>query len=361
MPLDHYVTLGRSGLRVSPFCLGTMTFGEDNGWGSPVKDSEAILHRYAEAGGNFVDTANIYTRGHSEKILGDVWKREPALRHRMVLATKFYGNLFPGDPNAGGAGRKGLVRQLDESLRRLQTDYIDLYWCHVWDQLTPIEETLRTLDDQVRAGKIRYLGFSDTPGWKLAEAQTLAAFKGYAPITAFQIEYSLLERSVEHEMIPAARALGIGVTPWSPLKGGALTGKYTRENHGKVAAKRGGWVLSNANERTYAVIDVLAQIARELDTTVARVALAWVQGRPGVTSSILGARTLEQLDDNLRALEVQLTPAQQKRLDDATAPAPWALGRFLAPPYSFGYGGTTVEGIASPATPMSPKNDSERY
>jgi aryl-alcohol dehydrogenase-like predicted oxidoreductase len=361
MPLNHYVTLGRSGLRVSPFALGTMTFGEDQPWGTSPRDAEAIFRRYADAGGNFVDTANVYMRGHSEKILGDVFGREPALRHRTVLATKFYGNLFPGDPNGGGAGRKALVRQLEESLRRLRTDYVDLYWCHMWDQFTPIEETLRTLDDQVRAGKIRYLGLSDTPGWKLAEAQALSLARGFTPLVGYQIEYSLLERTVENEMIPAARALGIGVTPWSPLKGGALTGKYNRDNHGKAKAGRGDWVLQNANERTYGVVDILQRIAREVDSTPTRVALAWVQGRPGVTSTIIGARTQEQLDENLKALEVKLSPEQQKQLDQATMPPPWALGRFLAPPYSFGYGGTTVEGITSPPTPGQPKSDAERY
>jgi aryl-alcohol dehydrogenase-like predicted oxidoreductase len=361
MPLNHYVSLGRSGLRVSPFSLGAMTFGEENGWGSSVKDSEAILHRYAEQGGNFVDTANVYTQGHSEKILGDVFKRDPGFRAKLVLATKFYGNLFSGDPNAGGAGRKGLVRQLEESLRRLQTDHIDLYWLHVWDQFTPIEETLRTLDDQVKAGKIRYVGFSDTPAWKLTQAQMLSTFHNYTPLAALQIEYSLLERTCEHELIPACRELGLGVTPWSPLRGGALTGKYTRENHGKVQAGRGGWVLSAANERTYAIVDVLVKIAKDIDSTPARVALSWVQNRPGVTSTIIGARTLEQLDDNLRALEVKLTAEQQKQLDDATTPAPWVLSRFLAPPHSFGYGGTTVDGITNPPSALAPKPGVERY
>jgi aryl-alcohol dehydrogenase-like predicted oxidoreductase len=361
MPLDHYVTLGNSGLRVSPFALGTMTFGDDLGWGSPVPDSEAILRRYLEAGGNFVDTANVYTRGHSEKIIGDFFKREPRLRQRCVLATKFYGTLFPGDPNGGGAGRKAILEQVDESLRRLQTDHIDLYWMHVWDPYTPIEETLRTLDDLVHQGKVRYLGFSDTPAWKLAQAQTLSLIRGFTPLIALQIEYSLLERTVEYELIPAARELGLGVTPWGPLKGGALSGKYTRENHGKVEVKRGAFLQPHLQERTYALVDLLVKIGKELDTSPSRVALAWVQNRPGVASSIIGARTLDQLEDNFRALEVKLTPAQLKALDDASKPPFYALGRFLAPPYSFAYGGTTVNGVSHPQLPMSPKNDQERY
>src|SRR5258708_20270 len=179
MPLDSYVTLGRSGLAVSPFCLGTMTFGEDWGWGSCVKDSEAILDRYLAAGGNFVDTANAYTYGHSEKILGDHLGRHPGKRDRVVIATKFFSNLYTGDPNGGGASRKAIVAACEQSLRRLQTGYIDLYWMHAWEKSTPIDETMRALDDLVSSGKVRYLGFSDTPAWKVAEAQVTAAFRGW--------------------------------------------------------------------------------------------------------------------------------------------------------------------------------------
>jgi aryl-alcohol dehydrogenase-like predicted oxidoreductase len=241
MPLDHYVTLGRSGLRVSPFCLGGMTFGEDWGWGSSVAESGAILDRYLDLGGNFVDTANVYTRGHSEKIIGDHIGRTPR-RDRVVIATKFFGSLHTGDPNAGGAGRKSLASACEGSLRRLQTDYIDLYWMHCWDRFTPVEETLRALDDLVAAGKVRYVGFSDTPAWKVAQAQTIAGFRGWAPLVALQIEYSLAERTVEGELVPAALELGLGITPWSPLKSGALSGKYTRANSGQVKAGRGAWL-----------------------------------------------------------------------------------------------------------------------
>jgi len=195
--LDDYVTMGRSGLRVSPLCLGTMTFGQEWGWGSTEQESDAILDRYLDRGGNFLDTANVYTFGHSEKIIGDHVGRVPSKRDRAVIATKFYANLSPGDPNGGGAGRKSLMAACHQSLRRLQTDYIDLYWMHAWDRNTPIEETMRALDDLVRAGKVRYIGFSDTPAWKLAEAQTIAAFRGYTPLVGLQIEYSLLERTVE--------------------------------------------------------------------------------------------------------------------------------------------------------------------
>jgi aryl-alcohol dehydrogenase-like predicted oxidoreductase len=224
--LDSYITLGRSGLRVSPLTLGTMTFGEDWGWGADPKTSEAILAEYLDRGGNVVDTANVYTNGHSEKILGDFFAARPGLRERVVLSTKFFGNLHPGDPNGGGAGRKALIAQLEESLRRLQTDYVDLYWLHNWDRRAPIEETLRALDDLVAAGKVRYVGLSDVPAWVSAQAQTIAQFRGWTPVTALQLEYSLLERTPEGELLPMAEDLGVGVMPWSPLRGGQLSGKY---------------------------------------------------------------------------------------------------------------------------------------
>jgi len=220
MPLDHYITLGRSGLRVSPLCLGAMTFGEDWGWGSTVEASQEILDRYIARGGNFIDTANGYTKGHSETIIGDHVGRHAARRDRLVIATKFTTNMYRGDPNGGGASRKAIIAQCEQSLRRLQTTYIDLYWLHVWDANTPVDETLRALDDLVRDGKVRFIGFSDTPAWKCAQAQTIAQLRGWSPLVALQIEYSLLERTVEGELIPMARELGMGVTPWSPLAGG---------------------------------------------------------------------------------------------------------------------------------------------
>jgi aryl-alcohol dehydrogenase-like predicted oxidoreductase len=361
MPLNHYVTLGRSGLRVSPFCLGAMTFGEDLGFGSSVEESEKILDHFLERGGNFVDTANMYTRGHSEKILGDHLGRHPAKRDRVVIATKFFGNLYPSDPNGGGASRKSLVAACEQSLRRLQTDYIDLYWMHAWDRHTPIEETMGALDDLVRAGKVRYLGFSDTPAWKVAEAQTIARFRGLAPLVALQIEYSLLERTVEGELIPMARELGLGVTPWSPLKSGALSGKYTRENAGQVKTDRGAFLGSALNERTYTIVDELVKIAKELGSTPARVALAWVQGRPGVTSTIIGARTMKQLDDNLAALDLALRPEQVARLDELSKPTLNFPAPFLDRAGFFMHPGLTVNGDTAPPSPMAPKDDSERY
>ncbi len=248
MPLDHYVTLGRSGLRVSPLCLGTMTFGEDLGWGSSVKESEQIIDRYLELGGNFLDTANFYTKSHSEKIIGDHIGRHKDQRDRIVIATKFSGDLYPGDPNAGGSSRKAIVGACVHSLRRLQTDYIDLYWLHNWDRHTPIEETMAALEDLVRSGKVRYIGVSDTPAWKVAEANVTARFRGWSAFIALQIEYSLLERTVEGELIPMALELGMGVTPWSPLRSGVLSGKYTRQNAATVKPDKRVWATGYLQE-----------------------------------------------------------------------------------------------------------------
>lgn len=345
MSLDHYVTLGRSGLRVSPLCLGTMTFGEDLGWGSSVEESQAILDRYTELGGNFIDTANFYTKSHSEKIIGDHVGRHPARRDRLVIATKFSGNLYPGDPNGGGSGRKSIIAACENSLRRLQTDYIDLYWLHNWDVHTPIDETMAALDDLVRAGKVRYLGVSDTPAWKVAEANITARFRGWSSFIGLQIEYSLLERTVEQELVPMALELGLGITPWSPLKSGVLSGKYTRENAGKSTADRGALMTGFLNDKTYALVDELSAIASAEDTTIARVALAWVQSQPGVTSTIIGARRMAQLEDNVKALEVTLSPEQLAKLEALTKPS-FGFPQSMAPWFpAIHNGGTSVNGV----------------
>jgi aryl-alcohol dehydrogenase-like predicted oxidoreductase len=361
MPLDHYVTLGRSGLRVSPFCMGAMTFGSDWGWGSNEQDSARIIDRYLELGGNFIDTANVYTKGHSEKIIGDHFKASPSRRQRTVIATKFFGTMLHGDPNSGGAGRKALMAACEHSLRRLQTDYIDLYWMHCWDVLTPIEETMRALDDLVAAGKVRYLGFSDTPAWKVMEAQMIAKFRGWSPLIALQLEYSLLERTIEGELIPLALAHGLGVTPWGPLKAGALSGKYTRANADTAKANRGAWTTSALNDRAYTVIDVLTKIARDLGSTPARVALSWVQHRPGVSATIIGARTLQQLEDNLAALELALSPQQTAQLDEVTAPHLNFPFDFVKHAAGFSSSGTMINGVQAPVNPLTPTSAEDRY
>lgn len=350
MPLDQYVTLGRSGLRVSPLCLGAMTFGEDLGWGTSVEESQQIIDRYVELGGNFIDTANFYTRSHSEKIIGDHVGRHPARRDRLVIATKFSGNLYPGDPNGGGSGRKALINACENSLRRLQTDYIDLYWLHMWDANTPIDETMAALTDLVRAGKVRYLGVSDTPAWKIVEANLLARFCGWSAFVGLQIEYSLLERTVEQDLVPMAAEFGLGITPWSPLKSGVLSGKYTRRNAGEQQADRGALVDSFLNEATYAVIDELELIAKAHDTTVASAALAWVHAQAGVSSIIIGARRLSQLEDNVRAVDVDLTAEELDRLDALTRPTFGFPHNMMEMAPGMIQGGTTVNGVYAPTS-----------
>jgi aryl-alcohol dehydrogenase-like predicted oxidoreductase len=348
LPVNSYVTLGRSGLRVSPFTLGTMTFGDDHGWGTSPAESADVLAAYLDRGGNSVDTANVYTGGHSEKIIGDFFAAHPGRRDRVVLGTKFFGNLYPGDPNGGGPGRKGMIQQLENSLRRLQTDYVDLYWLHNFDPVTPVEETLRALDDLVTAGKVRYIGLSDLPAWKVAESATIAQFRGWTPVTALQLEYSLLERTSEAELVPAAQALGISVLAWSPLKNGFLSGKYASGRPAPADSARAGLpgLFGTPSERDYRVIDTARDIAAELEVSPAAVALAWVHGRPGISSTIIGARRTGQLEANLTALDVMLTEDQRHRLDEVSAPQlgfPVAANR-IAPMLEFG--GTTVDGQA---------------
>jgi aryl-alcohol dehydrogenase-like predicted oxidoreductase len=349
--LDSYVTLGGSGLRVSPLTLGTMTFGEDWGWGASPETSEAILAEYLDRGGNVVDTANIYTNGHSEKIVGDFFAARPGLRERVVLSTKFFANLYPGDPNGGGGGRKALIAQLEESLRRLQTDYVDLYWLHNWDRRAPIEETLRALDDLVTAGKVRYIGLSDVPAWVAAEAQTIARFRGWAPVTALQLEYSLLERTPEGELLPMAQDLRIGVLPWSPLRGGQLSGKYVRSN-GTPTDSRRAELYDAPTERDWDVIEAVDRVAAELGVGSAQVALGWVRSQPAITSTLIGARTIEQLRSNLASLEITLAPEQLAALAVPSAPSldfPAPNNAQLGP--MLGFGGTNVDGVELPVWP----------
>jgi aryl-alcohol dehydrogenase-like predicted oxidoreductase len=338
-----------------------MTFGEEWGWGSTVEDSEAILDRFLERGGNFIDTANGYTKGHSEKIIGDHLGRHSAKRDRVVIATKFVTNMYRGDPNGGGANRKAIMAQCEQSLRRLQTSYIDLYWMHAWDASTPIQETMRALDDLVTEGKVRFIGFSDTPAWKCAEAQTMATLRGWTPLVALQIEYSLLQRTVEGELTPMARELGLGVTPWSPLARGVLTGKYARGDHGKHQPSRGERVTSNLDEKAYDIVDELSRIAKAHESSASRVALAWVMSRPTVASTIIGARTMQQLEDNLGAADVTLSTSEIAKLDALSTPSlPFPMNMLAMAP-TFINGGTTINGLSAPAWPATPANDAERY
>ncbi len=326
MSLQDYVTLGRSGLRVSPLSLGTMTFGTEWGWGSEEVQAREMFDRYVDQGGNFVDTANLYTGGKSEQMVGK-FISEKKLRDRIVLATKFTINTEQGNPNTGGNGRKNIYHALESSLRRLQTDYIDLYWLHMWDMVTPVEEVVSTLNDLVGHGKIRYYGFSDTPAWYVARAQTLAEKEGKERLIALQLEYSLVERNIEREHIPVAQEMGIGVCPWSPLAGGFLTGKYKREGESgkgegrlETTKSSGNPAFNKFSERNWRIHEVLVEVAKQMNKPPAQVALNWVITQPGVTSTIIGATKLAQLNDNLQAAEITIPAELRKRLDEVSTP-----------------------------------------
>lgn len=314
MSLDTYRLLGRSGLRVSPLALGTATFGNEWGWGSSPEDARRLFEIYVERGGNFVDTAASY--GGSEELLGDLVGDR---RESLVLATKYSTLRTPGDPNSGGSHRKNLFASVENSLRRLRTDHVDLLHVHVWDALTPFEEVLRGLDDLVRQGKVLYVGMSNTPAWEISRMQAVADLRGWSPLVALQIEYSLINRGAERDLIPMARALGLGVSPYSPLGGGVLSGKYSDPDSSGSSRRSFNAGLGMVTERTLAIADVVREVASEVERTPAQVALAWNLRRPGVTAPVVGARTPEQLVGNLDALEVELTGEQVARLDEVSA------------------------------------------
>ncbi|MFJ6185880.1 aldo/keto reductase [Streptomyces sp. NPDC092295] len=323
LTLDTYRLLGRSGLRVSPMALGAATFGTDWGWGAEKDEARELFDLYAERGGNFIDTANTYTNGSSERLLGEFTRGR---RESLVLATKYTTLRRPGDPNSGGSHRKSLFTSVEASLRQLDTDYIDLLYLHVWDFTTPVEEILRGMDDLVRQGKILYVAICNAPAWQVSRMQTIADLRGWSPLVALQIEYSLIERTGERDLIPMAREMGLGVIPYSPLAGGVLTGKYSRDDliATNVASDDGtrksfNFALGTVTERNLAIADVVKEVATELGRTPAQVGLAWTLRKPGVTAPIIGARTPAQLMDNLGALEVDLTAAQLARLDEASA------------------------------------------
>ena len=346
--LDQYRLLGRSGLRVSPLTLGTMTFGSDWGWGADEAESKRIFDAYVDRGGNFIDTSVNYTGGGSEKIVGGLIREK---RERIVLATKFTMAREPGNPNSGGNHRLNLLHSVETSLRQLSTDRIDLLYVHAWDFTTRPDEIMRGLDDLVRSGKILYAGICNTPAWRIAEMQTLADLRGWTPFIALQIEYSLVERTVEHELMPMAQAMGLGVLPWSPLGGGILTGKYTRadlsnENPAEISPTRKGVIASSGhlNEGALAIADVVGDIARETGATPSQIALAWTRRHAAVVSPILGARTLAQAEDNFGALDIAFTDNQIERLDHASAPPPIFPERFVSRPMvrQLIFGGATV-------------------
>jgi aryl-alcohol dehydrogenase-like predicted oxidoreductase len=299
-----------------------MTFGEDWGWGTAKDEARRVYDAFREAGGNFIDTANLYTNGASESFLGEFMEGH---RQSVVLATK-YTNAAPGnDPNAAGNQRKNMVQAVEASLKRLQTDYIDLYWVHIWDGLTPVEEVMRSLDDLVHAGKVLYVGISDAPAWWIAQANTLAQLRGWSPFIGLQIEYSLIERTVERELIPMAQALNVGVTAWSPLSGGVLTGKYhgqAPDDQKNEPGRMSGEMMKDfrpEQQRADRVVAAVKTVADEVGRSLAQVALAWLGTRTVPVIPIIGARKLSQLQDNLASFDLTLSSEQVKKLDEASA------------------------------------------
>lgn len=354
--MNTYYALGRTGLRVSRLALGTMTFGTEWGWGADKDTARRLFDRYLEAGGNFFDTADAYTGGTSEEWLG-AFIRDAGIRDRVVVATKFSYNTEPGNPNAGGNGRKNIIRALEGSLKRLGTDYVDLYLLHTWDQITPVEEVVRTLDDLVSAGKVRHVGVSDVPAWYAARAQTLAEYRGYERFAALQLEYSLAERSIEDEFIPLGLETGMATMVWSPLASGLLSGKYRPSqdglvsSQGRLAAMQGtsNPAFDKFTERNWEIVAALEEVASEVGRSMAQVAINWVANRPGVGSVIVGATKLHQLEDNMQALDFELPAELSERLDAVSQPKRRFPYTFFGPEIQAGLtGGVTVG--AKPAT-----------
>src|SRR6266481_6206898 len=310
----QYRLLGNSGLRVSEAALGTMTFGDDWGWGAAKDEARRVYDAFREAGGNFIDTANIYTNGTSESFLGEFMKDN---RQSVVLATKYTMSSPGTDPNAAGNQRKSMMQSVEASLKRLKCDYIDLYWLHIWDQISPIEEVMRAFDDLVRQGKILYAGVSDMPAWVIAKANTLAELRGWTSFVGLQIEYSLIERTPERDLLPMAADLGLGVTAWSPLAGGLLTGKQLEAGGAKDSRQSDPSMqqFMKSNARKESVAREVVALARESGHSPAQVALAWLRQRPQPVIPIIGARKLAQVKDNLACVGVKLAPALIERLN----------------------------------------------
>ncbi|MEM9073650.1 MAG: aldo/keto reductase [Myxococcota bacterium] len=325
----RYRMLGSSGLRVSEICLGTMSFGQQWGFGADEATSHEVLNAYAEAGGNFLDTANKYHGGETEEICGR-WLE--GRRDKMVVATKYTLAMDHSDPNTAGNHRKNMVRSVEASLKRLRTDYIDLLWVHAWDDLTPYAETMRALDDLVRAGKVLYVGVSDTPAWVVSASNVLAELRGWTPFVGLQIEYSLLQRTPERDLVPMARHYGMSVLAWGPLGAGVLTGKYTRGGENDSLRTQGNEMRGRTSERSLAIARTVDAVADEIGVTSAKVATAWVRAQGYEMIPIVGARKVSQITDTLGASEVTLSEEQLKRLDEVSATSLGFPHDFLAAP-----------------------------
>jgi aryl-alcohol dehydrogenase-like predicted oxidoreductase len=308
----NYKLLGRSGLKVSELCLGTMGFGTENGWGADQDVSFAIMDAYANAGGNFLDTANMYKLGTSEKIIGEYLSNHD--RDYFVLATKYTLKDNTTNPNASGNNRKNMMRSVEESLKRLKTDFIDLLYLHIWDDITPVDEVMRGMDDLVRQGKVNYIAISDTPAWVIAKSNTLAELMGWSQFVALQVEYSLIARTPERELIPMAKHFGLTVTPWAPLGGGVLTGKYLKGDTGRIKPDS-----KRLNDRAVEITKVVMDIANELGVSASSVALKWTMQQGFSSIPVVGATKLSQLEDNLKTINVALSDEQLKRLNEVSA------------------------------------------
>lgn len=309
----QYKLLGKSGLRVSELCLGTMTFGEDWGWGSSKEESQKIYQTFREAGGNFIDTANVYTNGTSEKFLGEFIASE---REAVVLATKYTNGFGDGNPNGSGNQRKNMVQSVEASLKRLNTDYIDILWLHLWDFMTPAEEVMRAFDDLVRAGKVLYIGISDAPAWVVSQCNTLAELRGWTQFIGLQIEYSLIQRTPERELLPMARTLDISVTAWSPLASGWLTGKYSKDNGNQEERRLDHEMMKgfiDKSDRNLNIAKEVDKVAEQLGKSSSQVALSWLLSK-GVIP-IIGARKVSHLEDNLQCVDLKLSADQIEQLD----------------------------------------------
>jgi aryl-alcohol dehydrogenase-like predicted oxidoreductase len=312
----RYKLLGPSGLRVSEICLGTMSFGDVWGFGADERESHRILSSFAEHGGNFIDSANKYHEGQSEEIIGNYLGPD---RDRWVVATKYSLAMRSGDPNAAGNSRKNMLQSVEASLRRLRTEFIDVLWVHAWDYTIPAEELMRGLDDLVRSGKVNYVALSDTPAWLASQSNAIAALRGWSPFVALQVEYSLLERTAERELLPMADALGLSVTAWAPMGAGVLTGKYTRRSAESLKdSKRAASNQSRLNDHNLQIAREVDLVADELDRSSAQVAIAWVRQRGNQMIPIVGVRELDQLDDLLGSLEVELSADHVDRLNKAS-------------------------------------------
>lgn len=305
-----YKLLGKSGLKVSELCLGTMGFGKEWNWGADQETSFKILETFANEGGNFLDTANRYTEGTSEKIIGDFVQSD---RDHFVIATKYslHDNLT--NVNASGNNRKNMMRSVDESLKRLNTEFIDLLYLHIWDNLTPIDEVMRGLDDLIRMGKVNYIGISDTPAWVISRGQTMAELMGWTKFVALQLEYSLLQRTPERELIPMAKEFEMTVTPWAPLAGGALTGKYLKGDKGRLKEDS-----KRLNQKAVEITKVVLQIAEETGYSAASIALKWTMMQGFSSIPIVGATKPEQVNENLKCLNAELTEEHLRRLNEAS-------------------------------------------